>query len=175
MIFERALRPSHTNGIFTILIILTLLLPASFAAENFFVFDSSTSSAFPTEPLQFTSGGHVLSFEADGVYLATGDHVLHEKFVGTVGLTPFATYSGTTDGQIQPLETVTYPEIWDGITLVYDRPLTGIVRSTFHINAGADPGQIGLQYNVPVNLDESGNMVFEFPTGSLSASAPIAW
>jgi len=153
----------------------------------------TAAPADPAELLQFTSGGHVLGFEPNGVYLATGGHMLREEFAGTQGVTPIADQppsadpstssgqapstspSGTGQAEAQPLGTVTYPNLWPGITLVYDSPPGGIIRSTYHVDAGADPGQIALRYNTPVRIDDNGSLVFEFETGILTASAPLAW
>jgi len=132
-------------------------------------------TAAPAELLQFTSGGHALGFKPEGVYLATRDHVLRENFAGTRGVAPLADQPPNADGQAQPLGTVTYPDLWPGITLIYDSPPGGILRSTYQVEPGADPNQIALRYNVPVQIDESGNLVFEFETGQMTASAPLAW
>ncbi|MBL7164709.1 MAG: sortase [Anaerolineales bacterium] len=132
-------------------------------------------TAAPAELLQFTSGGHALGFEPEGVYLAARDHVLRENFAGTGGVMPVADQTPNADGQAQPLGTVAYPDLWPGITLIYDSPPGGILRSTYQVEPGADPNQIALRYNVPVQIDESGNLIFEFETGQMTASAPIAW
>jgi hypothetical protein len=125
--------------------------------------------------LQFTSAGHVLGFERSGIYVASGSHVLRESFAGTVGVAPKADRPPAADGRTQPLGKVSYPGLWPGITLIYDRPPGGIVRSTFQLAPGADPGRIGLHYNVPVHLDAAGNLVFEFETGTMTACPPVAW
>ena len=87
-------------------------------------------TAPPAELLQFTSGGHALGFEPEGVYLAARDHVLRENFAGTGGVMPVADQTPNADGQAQPLGTVAYPDLWPGITLIYDSPPGGILRST---------------------------------------------
>jgi len=79
------------------------------------------------------------------------------------------------NGRAQKLDKVIYPNLWNGITLIYDRPPGGIIRSTYQIAAGSDPGQIVLRYNSPVHLSAAGNLVFEFNTGTMMASAPVAW
>jgi len=128
-----------------------------------------------TELLQFTSGGHILGFEADGIYLATGDHMLRESFADTPGRTPISDHASSEKGQTVPLGTVIYSDLWPGITLIYDNPPGGILRSTYQVASGADPAQIALRYNVPVQIDETGNLLFEFETGQMTASAPVAW
>ncbi len=125
--------------------------------------------------LQFSSNGHILGFASDSVYLASGDHMLRESFAGTAGVTPSADQAAGSSESVQPLQRVQYSDLWPGIDLVYDAPAGGILRSTYTIAPGADPGQIALQYNVPISLDESGRLGFEFENGTLNASAPIAW
>lgn len=127
------------------------------------------------EILQFTNSGHVLGFKSDSVYVASGSHMLREDFVGTSGAAFQADQTVTEDGRAQPMGTVSYPELWEGITLIYDSPPGGILRSTYHIKPKADPGKITLRYNVPVFLDTFGDLIFELKTGTMTASAPIAW
>ena len=128
-----------------------------------------------TELLQFTSSGHILGFETDGIYLATGNHMLRESFANTQGRAPISGFPDVVNGQIVTLGTVTYPDLWPGITLVYDNPPGGILRSTYQVAPGAAPGQIALRYNVPPQIDSNGNLIFEFETGQMRASAPLAW
>ena len=128
-----------------------------------------------SEMLQFTSSGHVLAFQTSGIYVATGSHMLRESFAGTKGAVPQASRPPAKDGQAQPLGTVSYRDLWEGITLIYDSPPGVILRSTYQVATGGDPGRIALRYNVPVHLDEDGNLVFDFDSGTMTASAPVAW
>ena len=66
--------------------------------------------------------GHVLGFQKEGVYVATGNHVLREGFSGTGGRLPQPDRPPAKDGKAQPLGKVTYPDLWEGVTLVYDSP-----------------------------------------------------
>lgn len=127
------------------------------------------------EMLKFTSSGHVLGFQENGVVIASGNHVLREGFMGTEGSKPQPEPLSSQDDRSQTLGKVTYPDLWEGITLTYDRPPGGILRSTYRIEPGADPGRIALLYNVPVKVDRAGNLVFHFNTGTMTASAPVAW
>ncbi len=75
---------------------------------------------------------------------------------------------------------VTYRNLWDGVTLVYDGAPDGIVRSTYRITPhakGSDPvRRIRLAYNAAsVATDANGNLVLEFATGNMVESAPAAW
>jgi agmatine/peptidylarginine deiminase len=79
------------------------------------------------------------------------------------------------ESRTQPLEKVIYPELWNGISLTCERKGSGIAKSTYIVSPGSDAGQISLRYNVPVRLDKAGKLVFEFETGKLSETAPVAW
>jgi len=131
--------------------------------------------------LQFTAGDHVLGFGDKGLYVAAGDHALNTEFVGARRVKP------QTDGGSQgasskasPMERVTYENMWDDVTLVYDRDTGGIVRSTWRIAPhakGSDPVQsIHLAYNAAsVTTDANGNLVLGFASGNMVESAPVAW
>ena len=129
--------------------------------------------------LQYTSGGHVLGFTSQGMYAATGSHVLRVDFVDANAVTPLSADSEGVEnpnglaGAAPPFTSITYPNLWDGVTLTYDA--TGIVRSTYHLEPYADPNAIRLHYNRPVLVQNDGSLQIEFETGSLTETAPIAW
>ena len=54
----------------------------------------------PSELLQLTSAGHVLGFDAEGVYVATGDHMLRVEFAGASAVAPVA--DGVPENSAQP-------------------------------------------------------------------------
>ena len=174
MKFSRSVYTDILRAILTFAFILTMFTPAVKVGATFLQ-DDVPHSVVPPELLQFTSAGHALGFDTGGVYLATGSYMLREEFVGTQGAAPFSNQAPGVTGQTQPLNSVSYPDLWEGITLVYDSPPGGILRSTYQVTAGSDPNQIALHYNAPVHLDGSGSLAFAFETGTLSASAPIAW
>jgi hypothetical protein len=72
-----------------------------------------------------------------------------------------------------PLTSVTYPNLWDGVTLTYDA--TGIVRSTYRLEPYTDSSAIRLHYNRPVELQADGSLRIEFETGAMTETAPLAW
>src|SRR5437762_14247829 len=75
--------------------------------------------------LQFTSGGHVLGFAKSSVYVANGSHALRVEFINAHSTTPLSTTSANDTGDTKvapPLSRVTYPNLWDGVTLTYDAP-----------------------------------------------------
>jgi hypothetical protein len=75
----------------------------------------------------------------------------------------------------QPLGSVTYSELWRGVTAEYRASDAGILKSTYHLAPGADAAQIRLRYNVAVEMQSDGSLQFPFGRGYLSESAPIAW
>ncbi len=128
---------------------------------------------------QFTAGGHVLGFQATGVYIASSSHSLHIEFVGANHVEPASSQTEklTTApfGQAQPLDKVTWANLWDGISLSYQAVPDGIAESVYVIDAGAPVEAIRLRYNVPVSLNGDGSLAMDFETGLMIESAPRAW
>jgi len=128
-----------------------------------------------TDLRQFVSGGHVLGFNPRGFYLASGSHVLHVEFLGARAVQPVANASGSPDGKAPALGQVTYPGLWDGITLTYASSEAGIYETTYRLAPGADPAAIRLRYSVPPTLEPSGTLSIPYDAGSMTESAPVAW
>jgi len=164
---------------FSIVLFISLLFsdinPLEHPTNAFAGIDTPEDISTQREMFQYTSARHVLGFEPGGLYLATGSHMLRVEFVGTQGTTPIADQVPIADGQTRPPGSLSYPNLWPGITLTYDSPPGAILRSTYHIAAGANAEQIHLRYNVPLQIDAGGNLNFVFETGTLTASAPVAW
>jgi hypothetical protein len=77
-----------------------------------------------------------------------------------------------------PLNRVTYHDIWDDVTVVYEASPGAIVESTYYVNAteqGVPFESIRLGYNRPVSLDEQGNLLIAYENGIIMESAPVAW
>jgi hypothetical protein len=135
--------------------------------------------------MQFTSEGHVLGFDKDSVYIASGSHALKVEFVDGNNVKPLAerTSNAQNDQLIQakalPLDKVTYKGIWENIDLTYTATKNGIAESTYFLNnslqKNANVEDIKLRYNTPVSIDNQGNLVTNYETGTLTESAPIAW
>ena len=70
---------------------------------------------------------------------------------------------------------MTYANLWGGISLTYEGGAGGIAKSSYLLEPGADVGQIRLRYNVPVQVDEGGGLRFEFESGQMGETAPVAW
>ena len=136
------------------------------------------------ELLQYTAGGHVLGFRKGEMFVASGDHALKVEFVNARPVSP-GEEAKSLDPEsdrhaAHPLGKVSYANLWDGVTLVYENHGSGVVKSTYHIEPAGqrrvDPvGRIRLRYNVPVKVDESGDLVFSFATGEMRESRPVAW
>src|SRR5439155_25194492 len=120
-------------------------------------------------------------FAPDGVYVANRSHALRVEFVNSHSISPMsaAAPSGPDNAnnakKATPLSEVTYPNLWDGITLTYDAPSGAIVRSTYRLNPHANANKIRLRYNAPVSVQGNGSLRVGFQSGTLTESAPQAW
>ena len=131
--------------------------------------------------LQFTSAGHVLGFRADGVIVASARHMVRIDFLDAGAVVPEADGEVSPEsntGTAAPLGRVTYRNIWDGVTAVYEASGGAIVKSTYYVDAGqagSAVDQIRLQYARPVSVDAQGNLVIAYEDGTMTESAPVAW
>jgi hypothetical protein len=124
--------------------------------------------------LQFTSAGHVLGFSSGGTIIASSSHMLKTEFIHANPIKPQA----DTKGDTRDFSRVSYNDLWTGVDLVYAASPGAILKSTYYISSDEIAGaveQIRLQYNRPVKLDISGNLVTAFDTGSITESRPLAW
>jgi hypothetical protein len=127
-------------------------------------------------PLQFTANGHVVKFEQNFVHIASRDHGLKVEFVGNERARITSQPSSQNQGDKGlSLGTVTYTNLWKGISLSYEATRTGVVKSTYYVGPQASVDSIKLRYNVAAEVDTNGNLVFHFPTGVMRESAPVAW
>ena len=126
--------------------------------------------------LAFTSNGQALLFNPEGVTVSNGQYALRVGFAHANQVTPQTAESAASREQNVPeLSTVTYPDLWDGITLSYDQG-GGILRSTYTLAPGADPAAIRLSYNRPFAIQSDGTLTIAFDNGlMLQESAPVAW
>ncbi len=127
------------------------------------------------ELLQFTSEGHVIAFTPECMYLSGNDHMLKVTFQNANVSAPQAEPRKFIGSRPQSLEKVIYPELWNGISLTCESEGGSIAKSTYIVSPGSDARQICLRYNVPVRVNKDGELVFEYETGELSETAPIAW
>ena len=146
---------------------------------------AARESVYPsTDFPQFRSGGHVLGFKPDRVYIAGMGFALIEEFVGTRGCRPI---TGPVENSLRPgsrstpgdysVQRVEYPEIWKGISAIYEARQGVIAESTFVVQPGADPENIRLRYNTRINGQTDGSLRFN-PAGGkgfFTQAAPLAW
>jgi hypothetical protein len=145
------------------------------ALDGVAVNNPSSHSPVPHDVLQFASGGHILGFAADALYVASGSHALRVQFVNARPTTPVGAVASDGAQGAPRLSQVTYPNLWDGITLSYDAPGGAITRSTYRIEAQADASSVRLRYNIPLIVQEDGSLRVNFLTGTMRESAPLAW
>jgi Beta-propeller repeat len=117
--------------------------------------------------LQFTSGGHVVGFTQNKVYIAGMGNALTEEFINPNTVTPKPLSFGK----------VIYENLWKGINLTYEARKTGIAESIYTVNPASDVNNIRIKYNAEVTIQNNGTLTFNHPTpqGSYTMSAPIAW
>jgi hypothetical protein len=136
------------------------------------------------ELLQYTAGGHVLGFRKAEMFIASGDHALRVDFVNARPVSPREEINSSdlekNRDVAQPLGRVSYRDLWDRVTLIYEKHGSGVVKSTYHVQpAGTgnlNPVElIRLRYNVPVKVDEGGNLLLSFATGDMRETRPVAW
>jgi len=126
--------------------------------------------------LQFTSGGHILGFSPDSMYLASGSHMLKAEFAGKAkSVTPVSKEGPSRDGKPQLFNKVTYQNVWDGVDIVYEKSKGSLVKSTYTVSPGKEAKSIRLRYNRPLSLDKNGNLVVRYETGTMTESKPVAW
>ena len=135
----------------------------------------ATKRREPSDLLAFTAAGHVLGFEAGGVYVAAGDHMLRVEFVDASGVAPVADRMPLETRRAHGLERIIYVDLWPGVTVSYERDVGGIFRSNYHLDPGTDVAQIRLCYNAPVEIEPGGSLRIDYETGRMRESAPIAW
>ena len=160
----------------------TAILPAT-AAGSVHVLPALTidsSAAEVTSQLQFTSCGNILGFNPDGVFIASASHMVKTDFEGANKVVPQAGGAGqpTSGGATSLLGKVTYTNLWDGVTLVYEASPGSVFKSTYYIDGtGTDKAvqNICLLYNRPVMLDAQGDLVVAFDTGTFIEKSPVAW
>ncbi|MBN1833421.1 MAG: SBBP repeat-containing protein [Deltaproteobacteria bacterium] len=135
----------------------------------------ATKSTGTSDLVQFTASGHILGFESERMYVASGDHVLRIEFAETDGVRPVADQMPTSDGHTQSLGHVDYPDLWPGITLSYEAISEGIVQSSYRLEPGADVNRIRLRYNSSVEIGAGGTLRIGYENGWMNESAPVAW
>jgi hypothetical protein len=139
-----------------------------FVSVLFVLVSTCVFAATPANTLpQFTTGGHVLGFTPNTVFIAGMGHALTEEFINPNRVTPNHLSS----------HTVIYENLWKGISLTYEARRTGIAESTYTVSPGADVKNIQVRYNAEVTIQNNGTLAFNHPTskGTYTVNAPVAW
>jgi hypothetical protein len=157
--------------LFFVLLAAVLVMQPVIAGSTWNGQDAPDTSQF----LKFTSGGHVLGFTPDGYYAVNGAYGLRVEFLDANHPKPVAAQTTPGGTGLQAFSSVSYPDLWDGISARYDSPSDGFLRSTYTLAPQADPAQIHLRYNAPVQVNQDGSLTLAFEGGQVTESAPIAW
>jgi len=92
----------------------------------------------------YTVGEHVLKFGCEGSIIAAENHALCIDYVNANIVLPspakVESLTPMTRGEVRPFGTVSYRELWDGVTLVYHRTSTGVLESTYLVDDEANEG-----------------------------------
>ncbi|PWB82152.1 MAG: hypothetical protein C3F08_00375, partial [Candidatus Methylomirabilota bacterium] len=135
----------------------------------------------PSELRQYTAAGHVLGFRPGGMVVASGNHALRIEYLNARAISPEGEgATGPARGPAPALGKVTYRDLWDGITVVYEKTEYAVAKSTYVIQPGEAEtfrplDEIRLRYNVPVHVDRNGDLVLLFATGEMRETRPVAW
>jgi hypothetical protein len=126
--------------------------------------------------IQHFSSGHTLGFTEGGVYLTGLNHTLEVAFIDSKNVAPVSVTEAhpATEG-LSILRKVSYPELWPGVTLVYESKAGAVAESTYTLAPGIEASSIGLRYNVPVELNKDGSLRLYFKSGYMLESPPVAW
>ncbi len=156
------------NRFRSLLILAIALAPTAYSSQ-------SVEARASNGDLQFRSAGHVLNFSTEAVHIAGRSHALRVRFVDSCETNPVSASSSSDAKGEAPMSKVTYPSLWAGVTLTYDAPVNGLLRSTYLLAAKSDPASIHLRYNAPVFVQPDGSLSVRFKTGTMNESAPQAW
>jgi hypothetical protein len=134
--------------------------------------------------LQLESGGHVLGFRPNDVTIAASNHALRIEFIGANSVIPLnegaIQNSVSNQNGAKTLNRVIYKELWQGVSLMFERHDSGVYKSTYIVHpSGNDSASsvdhVRLRYNVPVRVTKNGSLILSFDTGQMTESAPVAW
>lgn len=134
--------------------------------------DVAPSSQTPS--VRLWAGGHLLGFSADQMTVSSGRHTFTVEFAGAQHVQP-QNFGPDSQGDIQSLGEVLYPNLWPGIDLRYRATPDGIAESVWRLQSGADASLIRLHYSHPLRLNADGSLSIIHETGTLDESAPKAW
>lgn len=136
---------------------------------------SQSQAETNSPPLQFKADNHIISFEPRRVSLVSLDHILSLEFSGASITQPQSRTPAADHSAAAQLDEVTYSNIWPGIDAAFTVQTGVVAKSTYGVAPGAAPAQIKLNYNIPPILQEDGSLRFDYQSGQMIESAPIAW
>ena len=174
----RALRPPRTINTRWIIVLILSALILSAANPTPINKEYPATLSQPETLLQVKSGEHLLGFTAQKVYLAAIDHLLSIEFLDSQPVQPVSTSaleSKTQFGEPTAFQEVIYTQLWPGIDAQFTSTSEGIAKATYTLAPGADPDNIRLRYNVPVQLQSDGSLQLEFQSGAMRETPPLAW
>ena len=128
--------------------------------------------------LQFRSGGHILGFMPDRIYVVGIGYALIGEFVGARKVAPVKrALKAAGRFAAAPRFQVVYPEPWKGVVVTYEAAKGGLPNSVFKVSPGSDATCIKFRYNVDVEIRKDGALRFSHPEAQvfLTLAAPVAW
>jgi hypothetical protein len=162
--------------LFRIMLVVLVCLAFSISMPADIRHASSTDTANnDSSLLQFTSGGHVLGFGSNSVYISGLDHALRMEFPGGRQVQPLTETADISQSGTDTLGKVTYSNVWDNIDIIYSAAESGIAESTYIVHPGGNPASIRFRYNTQVDVQQNGSLRFSFNSGYMIESAPLAW
>ena len=166
-----------TRLLLSTFILFALIFSAVPAPAQAKVANQVTEQAVNDVPiLQFTAGNSVVGFSPQKVFMASLQQALTVEFVNANAVTPTsATPVNEASGAPAALSRVTYPNLWDGVDVLYENDPSGVMKSTYLLAAGADVSNIVLRYNAPLQIEADGGLSIQLEGGAAKESAPIAW
>ncbi|HEY3276089.1 MAG TPA: hypothetical protein VGJ94_05670 [Syntrophorhabdaceae bacterium] len=112
------------------------IIAVALCLAGWFLFQPIPAHGKTGDLLQVTSKGHILGFSPGSMYLASGDHLLKVDFAGGKSVAPMAEGPQANDGKAQPLGRITYSNVWDGVSVVYEGSGRSVVKSTYTVADG---------------------------------------
>ncbi|NUO19453.1 T9SS type A sorting domain-containing protein [bacterium] len=129
-----------------------------------------------------TVRGHVVQIHYSGLPPFTGER---QGSLGARGKHKLPHYSNYFFGRdstkwrsrVSHYQNIIVPEVWPGIDVEYRADKLG-VETVYHVNPGADPSQIQMEYlglDAPLRVDAQGNLILPTSVGDIKEQAPFAF
>ncbi len=131
--------------------------------------------------LQFTGAGHILGFGNEGMISVTKSRILKLSFVNANRVCPVSDTNNSKKNDTtfaKSLTHITYKNIWDGITLVYESNGSNLISSSYILDfskKGVQANSIRFNCNRSLKIDNNGNLEISYENGKQTLIAPVAW